>query len=429
METIKQDLYEAEQAFEFNHSSKVQDLLEKNQQYIASFKPAKVSLDSMRVALALKSIESKKYIFFTQLDYNPNSKFYSPINDNISFPYAFNIPKNFGFNSLDKDFCQKPEFTEIKPVLKKYFAKHKFCNPITKEKLEHLTRMLRQKYPELIKIPLILNSFCDVDFGLAQDAYYSVLKQESLQTTSSEPTFDFMKMAVFFCKICKLYFCDLHYHCDLIKNRALDTADTQTIEQMYFLERSKRLMQTDLEKFQTDFQCYHLQLGHPYLPLNEESLAKNTNFMLLLNLMVLLNVKNPCIVSKIFNIDCLILRSIYTKYKSQLDRKFYLKDYLDIVLNPEEQELELYPRALTFSSREIRNLSILFKIDAEFEQKFSKKCSCTVDCYKISETPSSKKQPPRCPCSVQGQLIRTRMPAEHLQVQLLVQSEAKKLFR
>ena len=214
--------------------------------------------------------------------------------------------------------------------------------------------------------------------------------------------------------------CDLHYHCDLIKNQAFDSLDTQTLEKMFFLERSKRVMTSELENFQTGFECYHTNPAHTYLPFSEANLPKCENFMMFLNFMTLLNGNNPCLVSKFLNIECSKIRSIYQKFKPFFDRKFYLKEFLDIVLNPEEITFELYPRALTYSAREIRNQSILCRIDVEYEQKFAKKCSCTVDCYKISESVLTKKQSQKCPCSVQGFLNRPRMPAEYLQVQLSI---------
>jgi hypothetical protein len=428
MEKVKQELQEAEQAFEATHSSKINKLLERNRQYINSFKPVKQSLDMEKVSLAMMSIENKKFIFFTPMDYNPTSKFYSPINDNISFPYYFNIPKTFGFNSLAKGFCESPEFTEIKPILKKYFASHKYTNPITKEKLGHMTRMLRRKYPGLVKIPLVLSAFCDVDLKLTQKVYYDTLRQESLQDDAEDQSFDFMKMAVFFCKICKIYLCDLHFDCDLIKNRAWDRTDGQAIEKMYFMERTKREVQPELDKFQLDLVCYHSQQGHRYLPVDEAKLEINDNFMLLLNTMTFIKAKSPCVVAKIFNINCGIIRSILAKFKSKFDRNYYLKDFLDITMTPDELEFELYPRALTYSAREIKNQSILCRIDTEFSQKFLKRCTCTVDCSKISEISSSKKQPQRCACCVQGHFIRKGVSAEHLQVQLPLQPATKTIL-
>ena len=140
-----------------------------------------------------------------------------------------------------------------------------------------------------------------------------------------------------------------------------------------------------------------------------------------INMLFFIGLQDLEIISRLLGIQQDIIILFMQKYRFQIDNNTFIYEYIRDREETNESENECFPKSYEVTPREARRHSLLFKIDTEYEQKFSKYCSCDFECFStldnigrknlrvclcISEGRECKPNICKCCCSYSPSLVQ-----------------------
>lgn len=339
-------------------------------------------------------LEEKEVTLFFDEDYNYHSSFYYFLNENMSFPSDFNIYKKLSFNHLDKNFSESINYQTLYNLFKGNLAEKSFTNFLEKNYLKRIFRNLMQKYRELEKFPLIIRAFTKIDLKEIRSIYFSELKRYDDKIYQNE-NFDFFKMSINYCVICKIYLCDNHFDSSIIKNSHYLKKDTTLLNTSYFIEKTKRYPIKDFY-LKSKHKCYKENDFNFEIYQEELKKYENQTFLKILNYLFVLQIEDNCTISEIISVPCAIINHLYSKYKKKIENYIFFNDFFFNTLEKDSEFLNINLKQ-NFSSRDLDS-SNLAKIDKQKNNYYKRKCNCKNICYK-SDKENKRRNAQICICN------------------------------
>lgn len=351
-----------------------------------------------------KQVNNKEEV---QLSVNTSSLYFTPLNELRSFPYNHSVLELLKPNSINKESIEDEEYATLSEKINEELAKRPFIDEITQEKIIHIMKALLPKHSQLHRLPQLLSILYDIPLYRCIEIYFDVTKQMKGAKSPIDNRWSIMNNIVYFCKICKIYYCDHHFTIDYIKNAQLPTVSFAADEINYFIRHCKshnydaeailRLGVTPQPKIKTGIESQH-----------------QTNITQILHIFKQLGMFNYDLLSLILDIDAPCLQQIANNNQHILAQDFDVNVYSRAyhIAKPKavpKVGTEAYKKNATFNEVNLQKIENIYtKIYSEF-------CKCKKNCV-INRANNSKKS--NCLCCNRSKLTRSRVQAECMQVQL-----------
>ena len=296
------------------HKSRVEECLAKNKKLVKNedFYP--------------ETLINKAEDFFTtkcttlkiKAGYNPHSKMFIETPVNLSLPQKQISFKMYEFNFWNQHNLSPEQIENIPKILKIVLKAADFLNVLEKQRMKYIIERLVKSYPNMFNLPHIFSQLFENSLTQINKIYFRVLKT-NMQHQQILENLDFESLAMYYCRNCMLFLCDLHFPEKFLRGNSPCDDEEKAKNMSYFVLTPK----TTGWVRQQNLILEHHQQSDLHTPNDMHFQELSTYEKKQINFYYNLKIENPCLLSFWTKIKCNDVANMIKKDSNLLKTRFY----------------------------------------------------------------------------------------------------------
>ena len=395
MKNLLFEIQKLNEEFMAKEITKISEICFENSENIQKSQPFPISMAN-EVAAFFEIVAPQFERISVRNGYNAYSKDYVEIPHNITIAEKRIGFCQYEFNMYDRNSISSEERETILKTFHEVLKEEDPMNAVDRIRFMELTRTLLGKYPQVLNWAVLLKSVFAISQKNMQKIYFEVLKAETRKKIARKQ-FDFEKMAIFYCRQCVLFLCDVHFNQWFIRGKH-PYDESQFMTELAFFSGETRwkasVGETDVLADYHNSLKTHTIGGE--IRLETDLTVEDKK---LVGFFYNMGVTDPCMLSFWTKLDCARVEECLLQSGHLLEMRHYSNPFVDL----NESDSFATTNFLMIETGEKRRESTRIP-ESKSNKKDTGACLCEDGCVPIWVGMSNENQ--KCPCVKTGELTR-----------------------